>query len=313
MFSMLIEGLIDGFTSDMNMPFGILLFIEAFVSIHMTVFVFYPFSYVFFPKRAKLATITLFALRACILLILDFYFPGIAMSDFHAVFIGAFTVFPLFMIVTFVRSIKTKRPYTYSKDNIENDQKLRVSDIPKYRLIISIIYGIIGGLVLSSLFIFYEVLPVAISLAILTGFYIYVYIFYPKKYEYKEANETVSHNPIYLIYIIVAASALAFFKDPRIIYSCDDTSCKVVKYIEGLNSKKVVEIESSYKGKTVTTIGQNAFSNNKKIEAVKIPETVNSIKTKAFQGCNKIEYIEIKEGTSIEENAIDSSIEIVYR
>lgn len=78
------------------MPIGFAIGMEAFVSIHMSVFVLKPIADAFDPDKSKHLFIILFVIRAVILLFCDFFVStGIAMVDFFAVFVGAFLVTPI--------------------------------------------------------------------------------------------------------------------------------------------------------------------------------------------------------------------------
>lgn len=69
---------------------------EAFVSIHMSVFVLMPLARLFKPNDYKKLFMKLFLIRVVILLFFDvFVTTMIAIADFFAVFIGAFLVVPL--------------------------------------------------------------------------------------------------------------------------------------------------------------------------------------------------------------------------
>lgn len=69
---------------------------EAFVSIHMSVFVLLPLANIFDPDKSKKLFMKLFVGRIIILLIFDFFItPSIAIIDFISVFIGAFIVVPI--------------------------------------------------------------------------------------------------------------------------------------------------------------------------------------------------------------------------
>lgn len=71
------------------------IFMELFVSIHMSVFVLMPLSQILKPENSKSLFINLFITRAIVLLFFDFTgFPEIALFDFFAVFIGAFVAVP---------------------------------------------------------------------------------------------------------------------------------------------------------------------------------------------------------------------------
>jgi hypothetical protein len=66
---------------------------EAFISIHMSLFVLIPFSKIISSENYKKVFVILFLIRAVILLYFDFCITtNIAIIDFIAVFIGAFTI-----------------------------------------------------------------------------------------------------------------------------------------------------------------------------------------------------------------------------
>ena len=74
------------------------LFMEAFVSIHMSVFVLLPLSKMISKENSKKTFWIMFGIRAFILLFFDFFITtGIAIVDFMLVFVGAFIVVPLSM------------------------------------------------------------------------------------------------------------------------------------------------------------------------------------------------------------------------
>lgn len=70
--------------------------VEAFVSIHMSVFVLFPLSRIIAKENSKKLFFILFGIRAAILLFFDLFITtNIAILDFFAVFVGAFIVVPL--------------------------------------------------------------------------------------------------------------------------------------------------------------------------------------------------------------------------
>lgn len=72
------------------------LIMEAFISIHVSVFVLKPLSEIISKENSKKTFWKLFFVRIGILLIFDLFItPSIALIDFFAVFIGAFIVVPL--------------------------------------------------------------------------------------------------------------------------------------------------------------------------------------------------------------------------
>lgn len=88
-------------SSDDELPIFIAIFMEAFVSIHMSVFVLKPLSQMFAKENSNKLFWTLFAIRAGILLFFDIFVTTyIAMVDFFAVFIGAFLIVPISALLT---------------------------------------------------------------------------------------------------------------------------------------------------------------------------------------------------------------------
>ena len=89
-----------------TIPLGMALGMEAFVSIHMTIFVLWPLSNIFGGDNQKALLKKLFIWRVSILLFFDFFItPLIAFVDFLAVFIGVFFVVPI------SAAIKKTNPY----------------------------------------------------------------------------------------------------------------------------------------------------------------------------------------------------------
>ena len=81
---------------DHGMGMAMALFMEAFVSIHMSVFVLLPLSKMISRENSKKIFWILFWIRIAILLCFDFFITtGIAVVDFLAVFVGAFLVTPI--------------------------------------------------------------------------------------------------------------------------------------------------------------------------------------------------------------------------
>lgn len=76
--------------------FGMAIMMEAFCSIHMSVFVLMPLSKIISKDNDKKVFITLFVIRVIILLIGDVFVPMfMAMLDFFSVFVGAFIIVPI--------------------------------------------------------------------------------------------------------------------------------------------------------------------------------------------------------------------------
>ena len=83
-----------------QMELAFALGMEAFVTIHMSVFVLLPMSKLLSKDNWKKLFITLFVARAAILLFYDFFITtDIAMLDFFMVFLGAFLVVPITALI----------------------------------------------------------------------------------------------------------------------------------------------------------------------------------------------------------------------
>ena len=84
--------------------------LEAFITIHMSIFVFKPLADMIPNYDSKTIFWTLFIIRALFLLIFDFFVtPWIVIGDFIFVFIGAFVIVPLTKSMT----KKTNNFYEY--------------------------------------------------------------------------------------------------------------------------------------------------------------------------------------------------------
>lgn len=113
LFLILMPIIVFASNGDDDFPIALALFIEAFISLHMSGFVLMPLSEMFSKENSKKTFWILFLIRACILLYFDFFVtPYIAMFDFAAVFIGAFIVVPICAVIT-----KTK--VNYSSNSVD--------------------------------------------------------------------------------------------------------------------------------------------------------------------------------------------------
>ena len=77
----------------------------------------------------------------------------------------------------------------------------------------------------------------------------------------------------------------------NIMYHNDNTEFIVITSYEG--SESVVRVPEKIDGYIVERIGAEAFSGNKDIQEVILPETVNYIDRYAFQGCSSLKKIDI--------------------
>ena len=102
-----------------SVPLGVALGVEAFVTIHMSLFVLSPLAKILSKEDSKKTFWILFTIRILVLLIFDFFItPIIFFVDFMSVFIGAFIIVPI------AASIK-KVPL-----NGNRNQVLKVTSIP---------------------------------------------------------------------------------------------------------------------------------------------------------------------------------------
>lgn len=76
------------------------------------------------------------------------------------------------------------------------------------------------------------------------------------------------------------------------LFQTNDLSANTSE-IAGLNRTTLekLNIPASLNGKTVVSIGTNAFKNNANLEKVILPESVTNIKSGAFSGCNKLKTV----------------------
>lgn len=106
------------------------LFIELFITIHMSIFVLWPMSRIIYPDNSQAIFITLFILRALTLIIFDiFVSTSIAMFDFFMVFFGAFILVPISSAIS--TKIRKKKGTYNEKDNIFN-VKIKKSNVAKH-------------------------------------------------------------------------------------------------------------------------------------------------------------------------------------
>lgn len=102
----LIPSFVFASSNSADIPLIIALFMEAFVSIHMTLFVLIPLSNIFGGDNPKALLKILFVGRVLILMFFNLFITtNIAVVDFMAVFVGAFLVIPISSVIS------KKEPY----------------------------------------------------------------------------------------------------------------------------------------------------------------------------------------------------------
>ena len=97
------------------------IFMEAFVTVHMSLFVLSPLSKMFSESDSKRLFWILFTIRAIVLLFFDFFItPYIAIVDFFAVFIGAFIVVPISALVKRKSLINVNKSFVLQSEYVQD-------------------------------------------------------------------------------------------------------------------------------------------------------------------------------------------------
>ena len=100
---------------------------EAFVSIHMSVFVLIPLSKIISKENSKKTFLILFGIRVAILLFFDLFITtGIAIVDFIAVFIGAFIIIPIALVKGEKGALNTT---SINNNTLSNNEKQENNEI----------------------------------------------------------------------------------------------------------------------------------------------------------------------------------------
>lgn len=115
----LIPGVVLANNGTSVFPVSYAIFMELFVTIHMTAFVLTPLSKIFGGSKSKELFNILFIGRILLLIYFDFFVsPIVAVADFLAVFIGAFIVVPFSTAMTV-----PKKAIVKNIDMVSNDKK----------------------------------------------------------------------------------------------------------------------------------------------------------------------------------------------
>ena len=69
-----------------------------------------------------------------------------------------------------------------------------------------------------------------------------------------------------------------------------------------------VTVPSTYKGKTVIAIGEDAFRSDKKLEEIVLPSSVTTIEESAFNSCSKLKKINLSNVTTIDDYAFKNTV-----
>ena len=308
--SSIFESFIRIINTPMSLSFAV--FFELFSSFFWGYVVFIPISQLFFQNHQKEAFYTLISTRISLLVIANTYSTGYALADFILFFVFATLVSPIYRLAF---------PNVVTSDNSTKIKPLESmlytgEEITKIRHIISVIYGILAALVVSSKLIIDYDLAIYISLLSLLIFYIYIYFIYLKKQINQIDTNIRKSNIVVDLFILLVTffgiSSVGFI-NPRIIYSCNNLNCEVKKYVEGIKKEEVVEIPDKHNNKPVFAIDSYAFNNINSIKKVILPSSVIRIDENAFVNCKNLESIEVSEQAQIKDGAIPNNIEIIKK
>jgi hypothetical protein len=114
-----------------DMTLSTALFMEAFCTIHMTIFVIWPISAMIDDEGSHKMFWTWFIGRIIILLYCDFYVsPGVAIADFMLIFIGGFIMTPLVAFLTSRKSNGKKKNILNTKIVVNSTSNIKNYDKP---------------------------------------------------------------------------------------------------------------------------------------------------------------------------------------
>lgn len=190
--------------------------------------------------------------------------------------------------------------------------------IEKRKLLFTIIYAVIFILLMVIHIAYHKLSLLIIGSLVIT----FIYYIISKKYNAKNyikkqiksrpdekmtyiiasvISSRITNNRPYtglkvLIFLIAIMLPIAVFYKPYIIYEKSNEGYSIRYYTLGiLKQDDVIEIPSTYKGKTVIGIRGDVFSNVKSIKEVKLPNTIKEIRGGAFNGTSKLEKINIED------------------
>ena len=392
--SLLFLPIIVNASGDNGISFGAALFMECFVSIHMSLFVLLPLAHIMSPSNSKNVFWTMFAVRAVFLLICDLFIPEIAILDFIAVFIGAFIIVPIatginavankklpiniptnvaLQNATVTTTVTSNQPveekcskcgYQYTevdkfcpncgqqrlgtpapqapkkivttadfdqmyaypekellkqfiikeleKNNIDIHSNLIPEEILKRKSILSIIFALLLYVYISAIFFHFPIITYVIGLIIIIIFFFYTRKYDLTKYLAKQVkarpsekisniilstkNSLVEDNKkksraIYTIIAIIIP--LIMFYNPKIMYEQNEYGYSVRYYCFGITNFTSATIPSEYKGKPVTSLRGNTFSNMPLLKEVNLPETITEIRGQAFKNDINLKKVNI--------------------
>ena len=110
-----------------DMPMAVVIFMEAFVTIHMSVFVLWPFAHLIEKENPNKMFWFFFISRIVILMYCNFFVSTmICIVDFFAVFVGAFIIVP---ITAAIQAGREKREMKKLKRDLSADVFMKRNEI----------------------------------------------------------------------------------------------------------------------------------------------------------------------------------------
>lgn len=112
----------------------------------------------------------------------------------------------------------------------------------------------------------------------------------------------VNFNPYSKDYkMVIDKDNTKYFADEGILYENNNENCKLFLVFKTLTGN--IELKGKINGKNVTEISYSAFSEQKKVISIKIPNTITTIRDQAFYNCISLKKIEIPSTVKIIENS----------
>lgn len=109
-----------------SIPLYMAILLEAFITIHMSLFVMIPISKIFGKENSKSLFLKLFIARIIFLLLVDILItPEIVILDFFSLFIGAFLVVPICTVIKKASNRSLVNKLVYSHDSLNSNSILR--------------------------------------------------------------------------------------------------------------------------------------------------------------------------------------------
>ena len=200
--------LIEEIASTIDTPFPLTaaMIFGVIVSFFVAFFIFSPLCQMLFPKNQKIAWITMIAARVSLLIIILFEKPGFVVTDFILFIISIFLILPIYMAYLTFKKIN---------DIKLQDRKYSPQEMKKVKHVISLIFGLLIALIISSRIIIYNYFGIVTSLIFLMPFYTYLYLY---EYKYEKKVNCSSLGVDFIILILASSLSVLSFIKPYIVY-----------------------------------------------------------------------------------------------